>query len=1000
MRLCALTLAHGTDDTYNTNDSTKEISMASEKNNREKEKADEKALVQANDRKPKADDEEKRTAKSSARGDGAEKEKNDKKAPSKDGGKKKSSRRGEAEEVEPPRSSKLIHQFIPFIMFVLALLIAACLIVVEVFKSDMGIAGNLLSKVFCGLFGYGAFLIPVIIFYLGATWHKIIDSDKVKLKTVLAVIAMMLFSAFIHAFFLRNTDAPNFNFISLWEKGVDLLGGGVLGGLLCELLFLLFKKIGTFIIVISSLAITFMFLFNLTPKNVWTYIRYKRKLMNERKREKEFLERERQLAEEDRLERERRAEGIRRRARENRADEVVLMKHEDPDQANASRPPVSQNYPESEQDVKSRLWQSKRDRISSGADARRFDDPLLSMPDKSLPEPEEEKAPDVIINNYDDRDSGSDDDDGVRLGEIFNDTSKGKKHNDGGIIAIDLPGKSDKKPASEKSSEAKVQKPVRTAKDSTVVSMKVDTEALSELESLRGGTDEPELEFASYSYPPVNLLNKDNNPKNNDAKEEMNENARILRETLASFNIGVKDQILCSRGPTITRYELRPEVGIRVRSIANLIDDISLSLATSGVRIEAPIPNKPYVGIEVPNRTRLTVFLRSLIESDKFMNDSSKLTACLGSDVGGNPVFFDISKMPHLLIAGATGMGKSVCINSIIVSLLYKASPDEVKLILIDPKKVEFNIYKDIPHLYAPIVSDPKKAAGALASAVAEMERRFELIEEMGVRDINGYNSMIADDPTRAFMPKMVIIIDELADLMMTAPGEVESSICRLAQKARAAGIHIIIGTQRPSVDVITGLIKANVPSRIACTVASQVDSRTIIDIAGAEKLIGKGDMLFAPVGLSKPMRVQGCFVSDGEVEAVVEYIKAHNKQAEYNKDFISIMESEAAKCGNSGKKGGGADDSDGADDNDPKFREAVKLAIDAGKISTSLLQRMIGVGYGRAAKLIDRMEALGYVSEPDGNKPRRVLITMQEYMEKVINDDIDSGEPGGDAEE
>ena len=962
--------------------------MASERNNHEKEKVDEKALVQSNERKPKTDESDKPVAKNS-KGEHADKEKNEKKVTGKESDDKKRKPKSKEEEKEAPhRSSKLIHQFIPFIMFVVAILIAACLIVVEVFNGEMGWAGNLLSKIFCGLFGYGAFLIPIIVFYLGATWHKIIDSDKVKLKTILSLIAMMLFSAFIHAFFIKSTDAPNFNPITLWEKGTNLRGGGVLGGLLGELLFLLFQKLGTFIIVIASLAITFMFLFNLTPKNVWTYVKYKKKLLNERRKEREFLERERQLAEEDRLERERRAEGIRRRARENRGDEVVLMKRDEPDSAPS-------NYPETEEDVKSRLWQSKRNQLSAGSSGKHFDDPILSMPDRLSDDTSAaEQAPkenDVIINNYNEP-AHQDDDDGVRLGEIFNDRNDTKKHNDGGIIAIDLPGKSDKKPT-EKPVETKAEKPVRTAKDSTVVSMKVDTEALSELESLRGSTDEPEIEWASYSFPPVNLLNKDNNPKSNDAKEEMNENARILRETLASFNIGVKDQILCSRGPTITRYELRPEVGIRVRSIANLIDDISLSLATSGVRIEAPIPNKPYVGIEVPNRTRLTVFLRSLIESDKFMNDSSKLTACLGSDVGGNPVFFDISKMPHLLIAGATGMGKSVCINSIIVSILYKASPDEVKLILIDPKKVEFNIYKDIPHLYAPIVSDPKKAAGALASAVAEMERRFELIEEMGVRDINGYNSMIADDPTREFMPKMVIIIDELADLMMTAPGEVESSICRLAQKARAAGIHIIIGTQRPSVDVITGLIKANVPSRIACTVASQVDSRTIIDIAGAEKLIGKGDMLFAPVGLSKPMRVQGCFVSDGEVEAVVEYIKAHNKQAEYNKDFISIMESEAAKCGNTGKKGGaGADDSDGADDNDPKFREAVKLAIDAGKISTSLLQRMIGVGYGRAAKLIDRMEALGYVSEPDGNKPRRVLITMQEYMEKVINDDIDSG--------
>ena len=423
-----------------------------------------------------------------------------------------------------------------------------------------------------------------------------------------------------------------------------------------------------------------------------------------------------------------------------------------------------------------------------------------------------------------------------------------------------------------------------------------------------------------------------------------------------------------------------------MRSIANLVDDIALSLATSGVRIEAPIPNKPAVGIEVPNRNRATVYLRDLIDNPKFKEAKSRLTSSLGMDVGGNPIYFDIAKMPHLLIAGATGMGKSVCINSVIVSLLYKAKPEEVKLILIDPKKVEFNIYKDIPHLYAPIISDPKKAAGALASAVAEMERRFELIEEVGVRDITTYNAVTENDPEKEHMTHMVIIIDELADLMMTAKDEVETSICRLAQKARAAGIHIIIGTQRPSVDVITGLIKANVPSRIACTVASQVDSRTIIDIAGAEKLIGRGDMLFAPVGSAKPMRVQGSFVSEAEVEKIVTYIKENNARAKYNKDFVNRIEEEAAKCG-MGKKGAAAGDmivDDEVEGGDSKFREAVKLAIESGKISTSLMQRRLGVGYGRAAKIIDTMEQLGYVSRPDGNKPRNVLITMDEYMRRV----------------
>lgn len=898
----------------------------------------------------------------------------------------KDKRESEDKKHVPP-SSKLVHQFIPFIMFVVALLIAVCLIVVELAGGDMGIVGNLASRIFCGLFGIGAFFIPIILVCLGICWHKIIDSYRAASNTVFAILSMVMLSAFIHVFWASGS----FSLIDLWDIGTRPGGGGVIGGLISELLVLCFKQAGAIIITLALLIISLMFLFSITPKSIIIYCKYKSKLRRERRAEIEAEEKERITAELERRERERRAEEIRRRAKESLNEETDSGKRlriieRDPEPETKEIPPA----------------EPKR---SPAEDPLIAIDEHLKSRERAEEEPYAEEAT-VVPEKKKDPEEFHEDDDGVRLREIFNDT-KSKKKEEGSIISIDLPAAGTaKKSSSEPTvSVKKAEKTEEKKSDGgVVVSMKVDTEALSELESLRGDSSEESepVVKAKYVYPSITLLKEDKNPKKDaGASDEISENAQILRETLASFNIGVKDEIRCSRGPTITRYELRPEVGVRVRSIANLIDDISLSLATSGVRIEAPIPNKPFVGIEVPNRHRQTVFLRSLIEDETFVNDPSKLTACLGADVGGNPVFFDITKMPHLLIAGATGMGKSVCINCIIMSILYKASPEEVKLILIDPKKVEFNIYKDIPHLYAPIVSDPKKAAGALASAVAEMERRFELIEDVGVREINAYNAATADDPDREYLPKMVIIIDELADLMMTAPGEVESSICRLAQKARAAGIHIIIGTQRPSVDVITGLIKANVPSRIACTVASQVDSRTIIDIAGAEKLIGRGDMLFAPVGLSKPMRVQGAFVSDNEVEAVVEFIKANNVKAEYNKEFISIMESEAAKCGNAGKKGGGSDDGgEAVDEGDPKFREAVKLAIDAGKISTSLMQRMLGVGYGRAAKIIDQMEALGYVSAPDGNKPRRVLITMQEYMEKVINDDIDVGEPTEDNEE
>ncbi|MBR5446400.1 MAG: DNA translocase FtsK, partial [Clostridia bacterium] len=528
-------------------------------------------------------------------------------------------------------------------------------------------------------------------------------------------------------------------------------------------------------------------------------------------------------------------------------------------------------------------------------------------------------------------------------------------------------------------------------KDDKPSSMEVNREIMA------SGTDERKAESRKaapvpYNYPPIEILTEDTDDEPVDIKEELQDNAVKLVETLKSFHVNTKIENI-SRGPTITRYELKPEMGTKVRSISNLVDDIALNLATTGVRIEAPIPGKAAVGIEVPNKRQSTVHLRTLIQSEAFTGAKSRLTCCLGEDVAGEAVYFDIAKMPHLLIAGATGMGKSVCINSLVVSLLYKASPDEVKLILVDPKKVELSIYNGIPHLLVPVVSEPKKAAGSLSWAVGEMERRFGLIEAVGVRDVKNFNEVTKDDPDYEFLPQIVIIIDELADLMMTAPDDVEESICRLAQKARAAGMHLIIGTQRPSVDVITGLIKANIPSRIAFTVASQIDSRTIIDRGGAENLIGRGDMLFNPVGAAKPMRVQGAFVSESDVEEVVSYIKNMNQKcASYSDEVLEQIEMEAAKCG-SGKKGssssGGAADGDGGED-DPMLRQALELAVESGKISTSLIQRRLQLGYGRAAKLIDRMEQMGYVSPPDGQRPRKVLLTKQEFMELVLNNEME----------
>ena len=496
-----------------------------------------------------------------------------------------------------------------------------------------------------------------------------------------------------------------------------------------------------------------------------------------------------------------------------------------------------------------------------------------------------------------------------------------------------------------------------------------------------------------YVFPPISYL-QPGQPMTAENRAEIEASMTQLAETLASFHVKVKE-INYSCGPTVTRYEVILAAGVRVRTVTGLADDIALALRSSGgVRIEAPIPGTNAVGIEVPNRTRSTIYLRDMIESKAFAESKSKLAACLGADIAGQPLIFDIAKMPHLLVAGTTGSGKSVCINCIIMSLLYKVRPDEVKLVLIDPKKVEFSIYKNIPHLMAPVVTQPKDAAGALQAAVEEMERRFEVFESVGVRDLKGYNEITKDDPDMPYIPHIVIIIDELADLMMTAKNEVETAICRIAQKARAAGMHLIIGTQRPSADVVTGLIKANVPSSIAFAVKSQVDSRVILDHGGAEALTGRGDMLFVPIGAMRDTRVQGAFVDDKEVEKICEFIRVTNGTAQYDERFISKLKELAAQCGSKGK--GGGDDAlpAGSDEkgDDPKYADAVRVAIEEKRISTSLLQRKLEVGYSRAAKLIDRMQSEGIVSPPDGSKPRTILITPEEYLAKFV-DNADNAE-------
>ena len=509
----------------------------------------------------------------------------------------------------------------------------------------------------------------------------------------------------------------------------------------------------------------------------------------------------------------------------------------------------------------------------------------------------------------------------------------------------------------------------------------IDSQTDAEYEDDSADIDAEEQAEHVYVLPDVECLAQANSSGDADVKEELTANANKLVETLRSFNIETKI-VDIARGPSVTRYEIQPAPGIKISRIANLSDDIAMNLAASGVRIEAPIPNKAAVGIEIPNRTRLTVSLREIIDSPQFKSATSKLNVALGKDISGNVTCTDLAKMPHLLIAGTTGSGKSVCLNAMIISILFNSNPDEVKLIMIDPKQVEFTVYRDIPHLMVPVVSDPRKAAGALAWAVSEMTKRYKMFSEKGVRDIKGYNKMAAKDPEMTPMYQICIFIDELSDLMMVAQNEVEDSICRLAQMARAAGMHLVIATQRPSVNVITGIIKANIPSRIALFVSSQVDSRTIIDTAGAEKLLGNGDMLFNPVGVSKPVRLQGCYVSDEEVERVVDFIKSQG-QCEYDSDVMEEIEKQAVA---EKKKEGYHVDADASPDSgaDEETMRAIAVVVENQMASTTLLQRKLKIGYAKAARIMDELEEKGVIGPFEGSKPRKVLMSKQQYNEMI----------------
>ncbi|MBQ6850775.1 MAG: DNA translocase FtsK [Oscillospiraceae bacterium] len=775
-----------------------------------------------------------------------------------------------------------------------------------------------------GVFGFSSYLIGPILLYIGALT---VTDKPVRLKMFWATGFVLLVSNFMQIFFVGDVAGATFaeTLMELHKLGRTV---NVSGGLLAVIGVFMQDAMGTAAARITITVLTiafFMFLTDTTPYDI--YIKMKEKA----EEEKEMLARQMEAnriarAEKQRLKEQKRAEAQQLRLEAERERQILR----------ATKP----KFPAR--------------KIDFEIDDEPSVDVLAEVPDFAEVDVQE------------------------KLEETFDDVKEQKSVEQQKIDEIMKKlNLSNNHQSETKETTEKTLSEIEKAKNTLTAREKADIVPVSEIAPELA----PEDKAYIYKHPPIDLFEKCGMTNQGDVESELKNNAKKLVETLESF--GVQTRIIdISRGPAVTRYELQPLAGVKISKITNLADDIALNLASSGVRIEAPIPNKAAVGIEVPNKQGSSVNIRTIFESQQFRNSTSPLTIALGMDIAGNVVTTDLTRMPHLLIAGSTGSGKSVCVNAIITSFLYKSSPEDLKLILIDPKVVELAEYNGIPHLMMPVVTEPKKAAGALGSAVAEMEKRYRLFAENSVRDIKSFNKLAAAQPELALekMPYIAVIIDELADLMMVSGKEVEDYICRLAQKARAAGIHLIVATQRPSVDVITGLIKANIPARIAFAVSSQVDSRTILDGGGAEKLLGMGDMLFLPLGASKPTRVQGTYVRDEEISRVIEFVK-RDFVAEYNQEMIANMEKMATKEKGNTATGG----EDGAESKDEMLPKAIEVVVEAGQASTSLLQRRLKLGYARAARIMDEMETMGIIGPYEGSKPRQVLITKNQWLEMTL---------------
>lgn len=818
---------------------------------------------------------------------------------------------------------------------ILLLVLAAAVLLFLSNLKLIGSFGQVISGFMFGMFGIVSFLVPFVLFLSAAFYLSNRGEAVAVVKITAAVVFVLLLCSFAQLLFAKDAvvnSIGDYYTLSSTQRN----GGGLLGGAISHLLCSSIGIVGTYVVLIVLLIISFVLIteksfFNGVKKGGETIYHSARDDAARRREQKEIREKEREVRQMERKEQKRQQEEAARIRRTEKkvsgvmADTTLTDKNKKTDD----------------------IHEITMEEAAIGLD---FDNinirtaHSISLNEESLNE------------------------DGAAVHAAGISAEERTAFAEGVPLFGDKPKAAAKKPA-EITDVRERRKTKETAK--SAADEKVDISKDMKPDSSYRGT---------YKFPPINLLKRGTASGNVDSTKQLKETAAKLQQTLNNFGVHVTITDI-SQGPTVTRYEMQPEQGVKVSKIVGLTDDIKLNMAATDIRIEAPIPGKAAVGIEIPNKENSTVMFRDLIESPEFDKSQSKISFAVGKDIGGQTVVTDIAKMPHLLIAGATGSGKSVCINTLIMSILYKAHPDDVKLIMVDPKVVELSVYNGIPHLMIPVVTDPKKAAAALHWGVSEMTDRYNKFAEFGVRDLKGYNKKVEafkdvpEEERPKKMPQVVIIVDELADLMMVAPGEVEESICRLAQLARAAGIHLIIATQRPSVDVITGLIKANMPSRIAFSVSSGVDSRTILDMVGAEKLLGKGDMLFYPQGYAKPARIQGAFVSDQEVSDVVDFLKEHTKGQVYSTD----IEEKIAAAGTSSAIDGGA-----GSDRDQYFEEAAKFIIDKDKASIGMLQRVFKIGFNRAARIMDQLADAGVVGEEEGTKPRKVLMSMEQFEEFV----------------